>query len=127
MKKIFEQFIKVDDPGRKSVIVDNFYTIDREWIIKNNIKGFFCCDDSDAVRVTGRIIEFGLGIPDDISIISYGNTYLAQYFTPAITSIDPHYMEMSRLIAEIINDSLNGKNVSMSQYVLQPDIIIRET
>ena len=127
MQQTFEKFIQVDDPTRKSILVENFYIIDRSWVINNKIHGFFCCDDADAVRVAGRIKECGLRIPQDISIISYGNTYLAQYFSPAITSIDPHYQEMSRLIVEIINNSLQGKNVSMSQYVLSPDIIIRET
>ena len=126
MQESFQNFIS-EDNGHQSLIVNNIYDISRELIVEKNICGFFCCDDNDAIRVIGRLKTWGFSIPEDISIVSYGNTDMAKYFTPAITSIDPHSREMASTTVNIIRKKLKGEDVSFSQYVLQPQIVIRDT
>jgi DNA-binding LacI/PurR family transcriptional regulator len=60
-------------------------------------------------------------------LVSYGNTDLARFFTPAITSVDPHNSEMAQKISDIIKDRLEGKNTEFCQFVVQPELIVRET
>ena len=72
-------------------------------------------------------MEWGFKIPEEISAISYGNTDLARYFTPKMTSIDCHCEEMVNKTAAIIQDHLEGKDVRFAQYVVQPELIVRET
>ncbi|MBN2008838.1 GntR family transcriptional regulator [candidate division KSB1 bacterium] len=127
MRETFQGFIAEDKNRHQSIIIDNVRQITRELIEQQNISGFFCCDDTDAIRVVGRLKEWGYAIPEQISIVSYGNTDLARYFSPAITSIHPHSVEMVHTTATIIRQKLDGKDVSFSQYVLQPEIIVRET
>ncbi|MFC1569730.1 substrate-binding domain-containing protein [bacterium] len=127
MQDTFQNFIADNNSGHESIIINNVYDISKALVNQKNICGFFCCDDNDAIRVIGRLKQWGFTIPDDISIVSYGNTDMAKYFTPAITSIDPHSQEMAVTTANIIQQKLNGEDVSYSQYVLQPQIVIRET
>ncbi|MBN2104075.1 GntR family transcriptional regulator [bacterium] len=123
----FQKFISDKDNGHTSMIVNNVYHISKTLVQQKNIRGFFCCDDHDAIRIIGRLKEWGFSIPEDVSIVSYGNTDMAKYFTPAITSINPHSQKMAMTTANIIQQKLNGEDVSYSQYVLQPEIIIRKT
>ena len=101
--------------------------LSHQFIKNHQICGFFCCDDHDAIRVIGRLKTWNIEIPEEISIVSYGNTDIARYFTPPITSIDPHSREMAETTAHIIQQKLNGEDVSLYQYVIQPQILIRGT
>jgi len=127
MQDTFLDCIEASQKGFQSLILNNVDQISEEWIRRNQVHGFFCCDDTDAIRVAGRLKEWGFKIPEEISLVSYGNTDLARYFTPAITSIDPHSAEMAATTADIIERKRNGADVSYSQYVYQPELIVRET
>jgi LacI family transcriptional regulator len=101
--------------------------IDGEYIKQNNIGGIFCCDDIDAVRIIGRLKSHDIRIPGDIVLISYGNTELASFFTPGITSINCHFEQMVEKTIEIIFSNLEGRDIRFSQYIIQPELVVRET
>lgn len=124
-----ETFLQcVQETGRPSAIVlKRVSDLHKEWIKSKNIQGVFCCDDTDAIRMLGRLKEWGIRVPEEVSLISYGNTDLARYFTPKITSIDPHGEEMAAKIAQMIQAYQRGEDIHFCQYVIQPELVIRET
>lgn len=126
MEETFKHFLQKDS-HRKYCIIEDVNFINKEFIEENGIKGLFCCDDTDAIRVVGRLKEWDFQFSEHIALVSYGNTDLARYFTPAITSIDPHYTEMAAISTEIIRNHIKGIDVSLRQHVLQPELIIRDT
>ena len=127
MEKTFTNFVDENGAEEKAVVIDSIHTLTPLLLRERNIQGIFCFDDLDAMRLIGRLLEWNFGIPHDISIISYGNTELARYFSPKITSIDCHYSLMASKTAQIISDHLEGNDVSSCQYVIQPDLVIRDT
>jgi DNA-binding LacI/PurR family transcriptional regulator len=127
MEQTFINFVQENQGEQRAVVLDRVSRLDPNLIRDEGIGGFFCCDDTDAVRVIGRLIEWGFRVPGDLSVISYGNTDLARFFTPKITSIDPHAEEMARRIAELIRAHGEGRSVRFEQYVIQPDLVVRET
>lgn len=127
MQDTFQDCIEASRNGTRPLILNSVEQISKVFVDENRITGFFCCDDSDAIRVVGRLTNWNFAIPEEISIVSYGNTDLARYFTPAITSIDPHSAEMAATTAKIIDQKRGGEDVSCAQYVLQPELVIRQT
>jgi DNA-binding LacI/PurR family transcriptional regulator len=127
MQETFRKFVEMTHPHRKAVVVDHLSSLSDDFIQRERIGGIFCCDDTDAVRLIGKLKESGFHIPGDLSLISYGNTDLARYFTPKITSIDCHCEEMASITSTIIQDHLDGKDIRFAQYVVQPDLVVRET
>lgn len=127
MEETFKGFIEGMPSPRRALTFDHVRNLNPDAIRNEKIGGIFCCDDTDAVRVIGHLLDWGFKIPEEISVISYGNTDLARYFTPKITSIDCHCEEMVDRTAAIIQDHLEGKDVRFAQYVVQPELIIRET
>ncbi|HPG40838.1 MAG TPA: GntR family transcriptional regulator [bacterium] len=127
MEETFKSFVGQETPERQAMVLDNLQTLSREFLLQRHITGILCSDDADAIRVIGRLQQWNFLIPDDISIISYGNTELAQYFTPGITSIDCHCRDMAARTADIIDQHLQGRDTRYCQYVIQPDLVIRET
>jgi len=127
MEESFKNFVEEASPARKGFVIDQIRNIEREYMDTADIGGIFCCDDMDAVRVIGRLKSEGYTIPGDVAVVSYGNTELSSYFTPRITSIDCHLEQMAEKTADIINSNISGVDTRMSQFVFQPEIIIRDT
>lgn len=127
MEETFRNMIAQHDPARQTIIIEDLYTLSAEFISKANLGGFFCCDDTAAVRILGRLKTWGISVPERAALVSYGNTDLARFFTPAITSVNPHHGEMGEILSRIITQHVQHKDVSLCQYVLQPDLIVRET
>ena len=59
-------------------------------------------NDLTAIGVARAFHQSGLRIPQDISVIGFDKTYLAEYFTPSLTTVDMH----ADLFGEIAADSL---------------------
>ncbi len=127
MEQNYRNFIDKSGESNNMVVLPEVAALSREYIKHLNIRGIFCCDDLDAMRIIGRLKEWNIKIPEEVKIISYGNTDLARYFTPPITSIDPHCAKMASITVDIITDKLSGKDMSHSQYVVQPTLIVRGT
>jgi DNA-binding LacI/PurR family transcriptional regulator len=127
MEKTFMSKVEVHDGSRKAHLTEHISRIDNTFLKKEKIGGIFCFDDLVAVRLLGRLKGMNINIPEDVSLVSYGNTELCRYTSPMITSVDCHSKKMAKKTAEIIYDFRNQKDTSFSQFILQPELIIRET
>jgi DNA-binding LacI/PurR family transcriptional regulator len=127
MENTFLGIMAEERPGAMPHCIDKGGRVDAAFIAEFKVQGIFCCDDSDAIRIIGRLREEGITVPGDIRLVSYGNTHLARYFTPSITSLDPHTAEMASLTAQILAKRIKGETTSFSQYVVQPELVVRAT
>jgi DNA-binding LacI/PurR family transcriptional regulator len=127
MEETYKSILSTDRPNQMPIVFEKLKDVSAEYLKSNSITGLFCCDDSDAIRIIGRLKENGIAVPRDVSLVSYGNTELAQYFTPAITSINPHSHDMASYIVNILESRINGGDTALDQFVVQPDLVVRET
>jgi DNA-binding LacI/PurR family transcriptional regulator len=101
--------------------------VQADLLADSDITGIFCCHDIGTVQILGRLKEQGVRIPQDINLVSYGNTDLARYFTPAITAIDPHHSEMVDHLITLLEPGMKDGRVEKQQFIAQPDLVVRET
>lgn len=127
MEEAYLDHMRTRRPDVEPIVVEHAGRVDRDFVQTRGIEGFFCCDDTDAVGIIGRLREQGLSIPLHARLVSYGNTEIARYFTPSITSIDPRTEEMVLQTVDIIMTRIAGGDTGFSQYVVQPELIHRET
>ena len=127
MQDTFNTFVAMQKSPGHALTIDRYDQLTPAYIRKHNITGLFCCDDVDAVRIVGRLRGQGIDIPGDLAVVSYGNTDVAKYFTPSITSVDCHNEQLAARTADIIDNYNQGRDMSLCQYVILPDLIIRET
>ena len=59
-------------------------------------------NDSAAVGVMNCILEHGLRIPDDISVIGYDNTSICDMVSPRLTSVDYNYNTFAEALIETV-------------------------
>jgi len=120
----FREIVAQRCPDRRVYVVCNARGLDPGFIEKNQIGGILTCSDIDAIKVLGRLKCWGIEIPDQVSLVSYGNTELTEFFEPSITVVDANYRVMARHTARLI---INGNDDMEKQYVIQPRLIVRNT
>ena len=83
-------------------------------------------NDYSAVGVMRSIKEHGLRIPEDISLISFDNTFIVDTVIPRLISISYDYEAFGKLLVDTALDKIGGKEVPEVQKVT-PTLIIRES
>ncbi|WP_139902956.1 LacI family DNA-binding transcriptional regulator [Clostridium thermarum] len=69
----------------------------------------FATDDIKAVGAYKAILELGLKIPEDISIIGHNNYDISQITTPPLTTIDVPILQLGKVTTEILFNLIEGK------------------
>ena len=77
-----------------------------------------------AAGVLQSIHEHDYKVPEDISLVSYDNTYIAELLTPHLTSIDYDYENFGKKLVDTA--VIEGKKVEMLQTVT-PRLVIRDS
>lgn len=124
MENTFRILIQQLCPDRRLYVRSGLQRIWPDYILGNRITGILSVQDADSVRILGRLKEWGIAVPGQVSLVSYGNTELTKYYSPGITAIDCNYNEMARAIAGLISDM---ERINNRQVVISPELIIRET
>lgn len=81
-------------------------------------------NDFSAAGIARSIWEHGYRIPEDISLVSYDNTYITEVMMPKLTSIDYNYENFGRQLVETAIHAIEGKEVPRLQ-MLEPVLVVR--
>ena len=71
--------------------------------------------------------EHGYRIPQDISVVSYDNTHLAELLIPKLTSIDYDYVTFGRKLVETQFAVAQGEKKCRGHQKVTPALMIRES
>ena len=85
----------------------------------------FAANDRVAIGAMRAIIEAGLRIPDDISIVGVDDIEMSAYCNPPLTTLRQSLVGVATLGIEILLDILEGKQPQESRIVLDPTLVVR--
>jgi DNA-binding LacI/PurR family transcriptional regulator len=114
------------------VDINNMHTLEKiiKYIInhKNKITAIFAGNDYWAIKTIKIINDYGLNVPEDISVIGYDNIEISAIIKPPLTTIrQPKYL-LGKLAAEQLLEIIeNGSKKEIKRIVLKPDLIIRNS
>lgn len=77
--------------------------------IEPRITAIITSGDNVGVGVAHRLRAMGRRVPDDVSVLSIGNTYFGRLSYPKLTAIDVHRSECSAAAVNYIADTLDGQ------------------
>lgn len=83
-------------------------------------------NDSTAAGVMRSIMEHGYRIPEDISLVSYDNTYMTELLIPRLTSVDYNYEEFGRILVESAIAAIEGNEIDYLK-TITPKLVVRES
>ncbi len=87
----------------------------------------FAFNDLMAVGAYRAIMERGLTIPDDLSIIGYDDLEIASYLVPALTTIRQPSFDLGLEAAEILIHCLKDKSDIPPRVQFTPELILRDS
>ena len=68
-------------------------------------------NDFTAVGIIRAITEHNLIVPDDISVVSFDNTYLSDITIPRLTGVGCNYEDFGKMIIEVAIGAIKGEDV----------------
>jgi len=85
-------------------------------------------DDQIAVMAIQRLRAIGLRVPEDVSIVGFGNLEVANRLGDLpLTTIDPMLTENGRAAARMLIEMIRGGAVAQPHDVIQPKLVVRES
>ncbi|GAA0177831.1 LacI family DNA-binding transcriptional regulator [Clostridium sediminicola] len=88
---------------------------------------FFIASDPMAIGAYKAIIEKGLKIPDDISIIGFDDIITAQYLVPALTTVKVFTEFMGETAVELMVEKLKTGREICKKVTIPTKLIIRDS
>lgn len=93
---------------------------------RTDMTAVIAVNDFTAMGVMKSLAEHGIRIPQDMSVVSYDNTYLCEMTIPKLTSIDYNYEEYGRKLIDASIALIEGRKKDTLRMVA-PGLAIRES
>ena len=119
-----KEWIKFGNPN----IEDSGYKKMKELLHqKNQPTAVFFGNDIMAVDAYKAILEHGLKIPEDISIIGHDNIRLSSLIQPSLTTINQPKYELGKSAVQIMINKIQNEQKEVEDIILKPELIIRKS
>ncbi|SDY04179.1 LacI family transcriptional regulator [Evansella caseinilytica] len=87
----------------------------------------FAAGDAMAIGAMKAVEAAGLRVPEDVSIVGFDDIELAQYVTPALTTIRQNTDLIGQSAAEVLLKQINNKNKVFSAVTIPVELMVRES
>ncbi len=84
-------------------------------------------NDIMALGIISRLMDQGIKVPQDISVIGFDNISVSGMVTPALTTINQPSYETGVIATQMLLKRINGLEVESNQVLLQPTLIERKS
>jgi LacI family transcriptional regulator len=85
----------------------------------------FARSDQMAIGVIKAALDMGLKVPEDLSVIGYGDIPISQYFNPPLSTIRMPRYEMGVKAALMLLERIEKKNLPQRQAIFEPHLVVR--
>jgi DNA-binding LacI/PurR family transcriptional regulator len=87
----------------------------------------FCSNDEMAVGAIKAILEKGLKVPDDLSIVGFDDNIVSAFVTPALTTVRRPIEKVSREGASRLVDLIDNDEAPKEALYMNTELIIRQS
>lgn len=88
----------------------------------------FCFNDISAIGAIRAIIDAGLRVPDDISVVGFDDIVTAAFCRPSLTTVKQPLQEMGARAAQVLLDRIGKPGGEWpAELMMEPELIVRES
>jgi LacI family transcriptional regulator len=91
------------------------------------ITGLVCVNDDTAISAMYSLIEAGIRVPQDISIIGFDDIYLAESVVPSLTTMRVNKQSMGRLAVQLLINQMFQAEGGAITSIFRPCLIERNS
>ncbi len=118
-------FIRLPEPENNESI--NMQNVISE-IRRKQVDGVICESDHIAAALLRQAVQSSLRVPEDLSITGFGNSVIAEYTNPPLTTVAQDFESMGRqTVHKIINVIEKHKKEELFEQLLPTQIISRQS
>lgn len=99
----------------------------RFWEAGNRPDGIVTANGQSATGIMSYLYEIHVRIPDDISIVSYEDSSICGYATPALTSVNIRKEELGQAAARCLIERIQNPNKELEAKVIHPYMVRRDS
>ena len=102
-------------------------TFQRFWEAGNRPDAIVTANGQSATGIMSYLYEIGVRIPEDISIISYGDSSICGYAAPALTSVNIRKEELGKQAAKCLLERIQKPHKPLELMVIPPYMVHRDS
>ncbi len=91
------------------------------------ITGLVCVNDETAISTMYALIEAGIRVPQEISIIGFDDIYLAETVVPSLTTMRVNKQSMGRLAVQLLLNQVYQPDGGCITSIFRPSLIERNS
>ncbi len=100
----------------------------RRLLLRQNVPAaLVCVTDRMAAAAMEELQAADMVVPDDIAVVGFDNAPQAEQCRPALTSIDPRFMETGSMAARLLLDQIAGRASAGGLHKLPGRLVIRDS
>ena len=84
-----------------------------------------CHNDAQAAGALGVLRRHGARVPEDVAVVGRGDTELAAFASPALTSVAPGFAAVAREAVALLLSRVERPGAPMRQAVVSPTLAVR--
>ena len=107
--------------------IEKYINSYRNKILEKKPSAIFTTSDSIAIFLMSLLMEKGIKVPDEVSIMGYDNMIFSRFSFPRLTTIHHDMFELGKVVGEnLISKLENGKYLNRVQ-VIDPKLLPRDS
>ncbi len=88
----------------------------------------FAFDDASAIGAIRALLDAGLRVPEDVSVVGFDDIQNAAYHNPRLTTVRQPLREMGQIAARVLLERINNPELSDGTFVVvDPELIVRDS
>ena len=98
-------------------------------LIDRNVEftALFCYNDMAAIGAIRALVDRGIRVPEDVSIVGFDDIQSAAYHNPSLTTIRQPLQQMGLTAARILLQRIRGQASFPDTVSILPELVIRES
>lgn len=91
------------------------------------IDGIFAASDLTAWGALQALSEAGLQVPEDVALVGFDDSPVAEAVTPALTTMTNPAETLARTAATMLRDLIDGRSPAHRQVLVSSDLVVRRS
>ena len=94
---------------------------------KQPFTALFAYNDISAIGSVLAFNEYGLRVPDDVSVVGFDDIEAAAYMNPPLTTVRQPLKKMGEIAARTLLDRIEGRLKDIPEIVIEPELVVRRS